>query len=256
MIFATFWMCMLKNADWQIFIATIGKKSREALTNRWQRKLKLKKKNIFHRRLTRLLRQPVKRDINGVWKSPTTPRQIVGVVAFFHSFFMHIQSFSLSHLYSAMNACDILPLKQVLLSAICFLLLWPHLELGGCYPAVWWRWWIEPIRTDELEVFLGRFVSCDGELFLLCYDHYCLNLLNIASIEDCCNIFRLMSLFNAISGNFGDNIQYNIHIELIPFCCEIASLTCWSKLLKIASKNCNKNKKTSAEIEMSGWTGM
>ena len=168
MIFATFRMCMLKNADWQIFIATIGKKSREALTNRWQRKLKLKKKNIFHRRLTRLFRQPVKRDINGFWNSPTTPRQIVGVVAFFHSFFMHIQSFSLSHLYSAMNACDILPLNQVLLSAICFLLLWPHLELGGCYPAVWWRWWIEPIRTDELEVFSRPIcISRWGALFTL-----------------------------------------------------------------------------------------
>ena len=168
MIFATFRMCMLKNADWQIFIATIGKKSREALTNRWQRKLKLKKKNIFHRRLTRLFRQPVKRDINGFWNSPTTPRQIVGVVAFFHSFFMHIQSFSLSHLYSAMNACDILPLNQVLLSAICFLLLWPHLELGGCYPAVWWRWWIEPIRTDELEVFPRTIcISRWGALFTL-----------------------------------------------------------------------------------------
>ena len=155
---------MLKNADWQIFIATIGKKSREALTNRWQRKLKLKKKNIFHRRLTRLFRQPVKRDINGFWKSPTTPRQIVGVVAFF----MHIQSFSLSHVYSAMNACDILPLNQVLLSAICFLLLWPHLELGGCYPAVWWRWWIEPIRTDELEVFSRPIcISRWGALFTL-----------------------------------------------------------------------------------------
>ena len=43
--------------------------------------------------------------------------------------------------------------------------------------------------------------------------------------------------------SFGDNIQlYNIHIEIIPFCCEIASLTCWSKLLKIASKN--RNNKT------------
>ena len=84
------------------------------------------------------------------------------------SFFLHIQSFSWSHLYSAMNACDILPLNQVLLSAICFLLLWPHLELGGCYPAVWWRWWIEPIRTDELEVFSPPIcISRWGALFTL-----------------------------------------------------------------------------------------
>ena len=100
MIFATFWMCNC--VCWK---TQIDKYSSQPLAKNHAKHWQIVdrgnwnwKKNIFHRRLTRLLRQPVKRDINGFWKSPTTSRQIVGVVAFFHSFFMHIQSFSLSHL--------------------------------------------------------------------------------------------------------------------------------------------------------------
>ena len=166
MIFATFWMCMLKNADWQIFIATIGKKSREALTNRWQRKLKLKKKHISSA-TDKAFQTTCQTWYQWVLKISNNSTSNSRSCCIF-SFFLHIQSFSWSHLYSAMNACDILPLNQVLLSAICFLLLWPHLELGGCYPAVWWRWWIEPIRTDELEVFSRPIcISRWGALFTL-----------------------------------------------------------------------------------------